>query len=280
MSSYQKRYLNFNDGIDDHFQGPKKSDLSHFWQMIWQETKEVAVIVMLTQTAEAGREKCYQYFPLDEESAPYRIEPIGDPNESPEGSVEFVESVTDESSRTNIRKLLLTFGKESRTVWHLLFCGWPDFVIPEGQDRAALMELSKLSTTKNNVPNNPRIVHCSAGVGRSGTFIALEYLVAQVKSGAIAEAKDDEDLIFNVVNQLREQRMTMVQSASQYFFLYEVVREELSKWQSTTAADHGTGEPSPKLRRLVKEIQSVFIGGEAGTREESIQDQGKAPITT
>ena len=248
--------------------------------MIWQETKEVAVIVMLTQTVEVGREKCSQYFPLDAESDPYRIEPIGDPIESPEGSVAFIESVVDEVSRTAIRKLLLTFGKESRTVWHLLFCGWPDFVIPEGEDRAGLLELLKLSVEKNNVPNNPRIIHCSAGVGRSGTFIALEHLLAQVESGAVADAKDDEDMIYSVVNQLREQRMTMVQSEAQYLFLYEVIREQFSKWQLAAKADRDTGEPSPKLRRLVRDIKSAFIGGEVGVKEEADPNQGKAPIRT
>ncbi|MCJ1467965.1 hypothetical protein MMC07_006591 [Pseudocyphellaria aurata] len=265
-------------GVETTFiaaQGPKSSGLSHFWHMLWQETKDVAVIVMLTQTAEAGKEKCFQYFPLDTDAGTYQIDPIGGAGES--GSVAFVEIVEDEISRTTIRKLRLTFGEESRTIWHLLFCGWPDFSVPENEDRIALLELLKLSVEKNNVPKTPRIIHCSAGVGRSGTFIALEYLLAQVESGAMAESKDDEDMIFDVVNRLREQRMTMVQSETQYQFLHQVVREQFIKWQAAAKLDVATEERSPKLRRLARGIRSAFDVGERGG---AARDQGKAPIIT
>lgn len=261
-------------GVDNSSQGPKHSGVSHFWHMIWQETKDVAVIVMLTQTAEAGKEKCFQYFPLDADAGAYRIDPIGGTGES--GSVAFVEVVVDEVSRTSIRQLRLTFGEESRIIWHLLFCGWPDFAVPEDEDRTGLLELLKLSVEKNNVPKNPRIIHCSAGVGRSGTFIALEYLLALVESGAMAESKDDEDVIYDVVNQLREQRMTMVQSLAQYYFLHQVVREQFIKWQAAAKLEVATGGRSPKLRRLARAIRSPF--GEAGAREVAALDQGKAPI--
>ncbi len=244
--------------------------------MIWQETKDVAVIVMLTQTVEAGKEKCYQYFPLGAHTKPYQIDPIGDAEDSPEGSVTFVEEIEDNVSRTTIRKLLLTFGDESRTIWHLLFCGWPDFAVPEGEDRRGLLELLRLSAEKNGVPNNPRIIHCSAGVGRSGTFIALEYLLTQVKSGAIAGVKDDFDMIYDVVNNLREQRMTMVQSVAQYQFLYQVIREQFEKWQAAAREHRETEEPSPKLRRLVGNMISIF-GGEGRAKGAATSDQGKAP---
>lgn len=248
--------------------------------MVWQETKGVAVIVMLTQTAEAGREKCFQYFPLDADAGDLRIEPIANNDESPEGRVTFIEAVEDDVSRTTIRKLRLSFGRTSRTVWHLLFSGWADFAIPEGEDRTGLQELLKLSALKNNRPANPRIVHCSAGVGRSGTFIALEYLLAQVESGAIADVKNDDDPIYEVVNQLRRQRMTMVQSEAQYHFLYQVILEQFNKWQATAEANIGSGEPSPRLRRLARSVESASIGEEAGASGEVTLDQGKAPITS
>lgn len=263
-------------GVGNASQGPKQSGLSHFWHMIWQETKDVAVIVMLTQTAEAGKEKCFQYFPLDADAGAYRIDPIGGTGES--GSVAFDEVVVDEASRTSMRKLRLAFGEESRIIWHLLFCGWPDFAVPEGEDRTGLLELLKLSVEKNSNRNNPRIIHCSAGVGRSGTFIALEHLLAQVESGAMAESKDDEDMIYNVVNQLREQRMTMVQSEAQYHFLHQVVREQFTKWQAAAKRDVATEERSPKLRRLARSLRSPFGGGATGAREQAALDQGKAPI--
>lgn len=247
--------------------------------MIWQETAEVAVIVMLTQTAESGREKCSQYFPLDAEAGEYEIEPLDGHNPASGGSVRFVESVMDEASRTTMRKLTLTVGGKTREVWHLLFSGWLDFAIPEGEDQAGLLELLKISARKNHAPKNPRIIHCSAGVGRSGTFIALEYLLAQLESGTMAEAKDDEDMIFDVVNRLREQRMTMVQSDAQYYFLYQVLLEQFERWQAAREIRFGNGEPSPKLRKIARGIRAALIGDDRG-KGSNASVEGKAPLTS
>lgn len=199
--------------------------------MVWQETNDVAVIIMLTQTHDGAIEKCSQYFPLNAEAGPYRMEPIYRDAEALEGSVEFTELTSSPGSKTEVRKLSLQFGDETKNVWHFLFSGWPDFAIPEDQDRKALLELIKLTAEKNNESSNPRIIHCSAGVGRSGAFIALEHLLAQVDSGAIANIKDDADLIFDVVNHLREQRMMMVQMETQFQFLYEVTKEQYKQRQ-------------------------------------------------
>lgn len=247
--------------------------------MVWQETKEVAVIVMLTQLTEGGREKCFQYFPFDVDADGLHIEPIDGSGQIPEGTVTLLEAAVHENSRTTIRKMLLTFGEESRIVWHLLFSGWPDFGVPESEERAGLLELLTLSSEKNHDPRNPRIIHCSAGVGRSGTFIALEHLLAQLEAGAIAEVKDDEDMIFDVVNQLREQRMTMVQSDAQYYFLHQVLREQFDKAQNSAQSTRSSGEPSPKLRKVVKGMKSAIFGGEDGGEADTEADQGKAPIT-
>ncbi|KAL8856894.1 MAG: hypothetical protein Q9178_006483 [Gyalolechia marmorata] len=210
-------------------QGPKEAGLSHFWHMIWQQTSDVAVIVMLTQTAENGREKCFQYFPLDEQTEAISIDPVDATDSAPAGRVEFSEVYYDQASRSTIRKMLLTFGDDTKVIWHMLFSAWPDFEVPQNEDRAALFELLRLSAQKNPDRSNPRIIHCSAGVGRSGSFIALEYLLAQIDSGAIADITNDDDPIYDVVNRLREQRMMMVQSDMQYAFLYEVIREQFIK---------------------------------------------------
>ena len=225
--------------------------------MVWHETAHVAVIVMLTQTAEAGREKCFQYFPLDDEPGFFRIEAIGDEEDSHEGKVQLVETVYHEAARSTIRELVMTVGEKQKKVWHLLFSGWPDFDVPEGEDRVALLELLALSASKNEVASTPRIVHCSAGVGRSGTFIALDFLLAQLKTGAVAEAKEGEDMIYDLVNRLREQRMTMVQSDIQYHFLYQVLHEQFKQWQVSQAS--GEGAPAEALHQLAQGVKSAFL---------------------
>ena len=236
--------------------GPKKSGLSHFWQMIWHETGEVAVIVMLTPTEESGREKCFQYFPLDAETSPFKIKAIGLAESSSEGEVVFIEEYTQHGRNTHVRKLHLNIGSETKTVWHLLFTAFPDFGVPEDDDRAELLDLIKLSAEKNDTPNNPRTIHCSAGVGRSGTFIALEYLLSELDNGVIATTKDDEDPIFDLVRRLREQRMMMVQSDVQYQFLYDVLLEKLQK---TQLANPASGQPSPKLMKLAGGMKAAML---------------------
>lgn len=131
------------------------------WRMIWQETGEVAVVVMLTKTFELGRDKCFQYFPNAE------TEPLEVRDEDNEFGDDFVATITlvekkrDPRSSCTVRKLELRVGDKVKTVWHLLFKGWPDYNVPEGEDKSALLELIRLANEKNSGPENPLIVHCA-----------------------------------------------------------------------------------------------------------------------
>ncbi|KAL8683045.1 MAG: hypothetical protein Q9186_000955 [Xanthomendoza sp. 1 TL-2023] len=267
-------------------QGPKQAGLSQFWHMIWQQTSDVAVIVMLTPTAESdGREKCFQYFPLGEETEAISIDPLEVTEAAPVGRVKLTEVHFDKASKSTVRKLLMSFGEDSKVIWHILFSGWPDFEVPQNEDRAALFELLKLSAEKISEHSNPRIIHCSAGVGRSGSFIALEFLLGQIDSGAIADIKGDEDPIYDTVNRLREQRMTMVQNEVQFAFLYEVIREQFVKSQQ--------GQQTSGIQMLASDIKAALVGEhheEQGKRQEKSlvkdgnaqnnADQGKAPVSS
>lgn len=219
---------------------------------------------MLTQVSEGGRDKCFQYFPLDSTKDTLTINEADEFGDGFKASIQLLELTTDERKRTTVRKLRMTVGDESRIIWHLLFSGWPDFGVPECDDRLALFELLKLSAEKNAKPENPRIIHCSAGVGRSGTFIALDHLLGELDAGTIADTKDNEDIVFDTVNELRKQRMMMVQSDTQYIFLYEVLRERLEESLTNSSAKtfESYEERSPKVARLEKDI-------DAGTTETS-----------
>lgn len=204
-------------------QGPKEGHFSHIWRMIWQETNDVAVVVMLTKTTELGRPKCSQYFPEDDGET-WEIKDQGEFNDSFHATVSLLEKKKDLRSACTVRKLSMTVGDKSKIVWHLLFKGWPDYNVPEGDDKSALLELIKFANEKNTGPENPLIVHCSAGVGRSGTFITLDHFIRDIDAGAISPT-ERADVVFDTVNELREQRMYMVQSEVQFQFLYTVLRE-------------------------------------------------------
>ncbi|KAF3935791.1 hypothetical protein ABW19_dt0201617 [Dactylella cylindrospora] len=228
-------------------QGPKEDQARHLWLMVLEQTARPGVVVMLTKTFEMGRDKCYQYFPVDMEDPHRRFDRSEyEPSATDPFNFEInlLECTYDEEARTEIRKIEITvlegthmaepdaesFVKElkagdTKIVWHLLFGGWPDWGIPEGEDSEALMKLIDLANSKNEVANSPLIVHCSAGVGRTGTFIALDHLLTEIERGTYDSALGDP--IFDLVDRLREQRMYMVQSEPQYEYLYRVVRERL-----------------------------------------------------
>lgn len=219
-------------------------------------------------------EKCSQYFPPNAEAGSYKVEPIDQAEGTPEGSVTFSDITSDPGSKTEIRKLSLKFGEEIKDVWHFMFSGWSDFAVPEDQDQPALLRLLKLSAQKNNTPSNPRIIHCSAGVGRSGTFIALEYLLAQVEIGAIADVKDGGDIVYDVVNRLREQRMLMVQMDAQFHFLYDMVTEQYKQKQ---AALRSSGQHSPKIQKLSSGLRAALIddaSAEHGFFHKGVAEEG------
>ena len=142
------------------------------------------------------------------------------------GKVTLLESTFDHDCASEVRKLELTLGSESKTIWHYLYGSWQDFSKPEAADRAALLQLIR-ETDSMCYRDNPRVVHCSAGVGRTGTFIALDHLLKGLDSGQLLTISDpDEDPVFETVNHLREQRMMMVYNEMQLQFVYEVLREQ------------------------------------------------------
>ncbi len=246
-----------------------------------------------------------------------------------EDSVTLLSSQYDSNIGCEVRKLRLTIGEESKTIYHYYFGGWPDFAKPEAEDRAALLELTRVS--KSVAGDAPRIVHCSAGVGRTGTWIALDFLLQELAAGRLVEPspsrsptptfpqntqvsksngtwgrngppkattpdpKDEEDVIWDTVNTLREQRMMMVMNELQYQFIYEVLKEAfIEKY-----AEKETGpiviegqEPSPKVARKKSPVfdglsQSTPVivakddeeGGESEAETEVMEhDKGEADV--
>ena len=111
----------------------------------------------------------------------------------------------------------------SKTIIQLHYTHWEDHAVPDLQSYHKLKELiNNINFDKNNAPV---VVHCSAGVGRTGTFIAFYNLyndiIKQIKDGRITEIKFS---IMNVVRKLKEMRIHMVENDEQYLFLYQFVK--------------------------------------------------------
>ncbi|NXY50461.1 PTPRK phosphatase, partial [Ceuthmochares aereus] len=185
-------------------QGPLPGTVVDFWQMVWQE--KTSIIVMLTGLVEQNKTKCEQYWPEQEQV-------YGD----------F--TVTLNNTRTTTGFVTRNFCLQKagcalpRMVEQFHYLLWPDHGVP--RNSAQLLSLVEVVNKKKlEAPAGPVLVHCSAGIGRTGTFIALDFLLKMGK----AENKVD---VFRCVQRLREQRVSMVQTKEQYTFLYEVLLEGL-----------------------------------------------------
>ncbi|KAL7370550.1 hypothetical protein ABVT39_003709 [Epinephelus coioides] len=189
-------------------QGPLPGTKDDFWRMVWEHG--VYNVVMVTQCVEKGRVKCDQYWPADREPLYYGDLVIQMLSESvlPEWTIrEF--KITSESSCTYPRVLR-----------HFHYTVWPDHGVPESTQ--SLIQFVR--TVRDYVDRSPStgatIVHCSAGVGRTGTFIALDRVLQQLDS------KGNIDL-YGCVFDLRLHRQHMVQTECQYAFLHQCVRDVL-----------------------------------------------------
>uniref|UniRef100_A0A8C2EBZ5 Receptor-type tyrosine-protein phosphatase epsilon n=1 Tax=Cyprinus carpio TaxID=7962 RepID=A0A8C2EBZ5_CYPCA len=203
-------YINasFIDGYrqKDYFiatQGPLAHTVDDFWRMVWEW--KCHSIVMLTELQERDQDKCFQYWPT-EDSVTYgdfTVEMKGD-------------TLCDTFS---LRDLLLTFGseKQTRLVRHFHFHGWPEIGIP-AEGKGMIDIIAAVQKQQQQSGNHPIVVHCSAGAGRTGTFIALSNILERVKAEGLLD-------VFQTVKSLRMQRPHMVQTVEQYDFCYRVVQD-------------------------------------------------------
>uniref|UniRef100_A0A672HBS3 Tyrosine-protein phosphatase non-receptor type n=1 Tax=Salarias fasciatus TaxID=181472 RepID=A0A672HBS3_SALFA len=198
-------------------QGPLSSTCQDFWQMVWEQG--VSIIAMVTAEEESGREKSYRYWPR-----------LGSRhNTVTYGRFKITTRFRTESgcyATTGLKIKHLLTGQE-RTVWHLQYTDWPDHGCPEDfkgfltyleEIQSVRRHTNSISDPKNT--NLPVLVHCSAGVGRTGVVILSEVMIACLEH--------NEPLnVPKFLMKLRAQRMLMVQTLSQYTFVYKVLIEYL-----------------------------------------------------
>ncbi|XP_040472903.1 tyrosine-protein phosphatase non-receptor type 7 isoform X2 [Falco naumanni] len=179
-------------------QGPMLNTVTDFWEMVWQE--EVPLIVMITKLQER-KEKCVHYWPEKEGTyGPFTVRV--------QGLSECVEYV--------VRDLSIQLEGECRQVKHILFPSWPDQQTPESA-KPLLHLVSKVEEALQAAASpGPTVVHCSAGIGRTGCFIATRIGCQQLKD------KGEVDIL-GIVCRLRIDRGGMIQTSEQYQFLHHTL---------------------------------------------------------
>ncbi|XP_016889987.1 receptor-type tyrosine-protein phosphatase O isoform X1 [Cynoglossus semilaevis] len=187
-------------------QGPLPETRNDFWKMVLQQKSPI--VVMLTQCNERRRVKCDHYWPFTDEPVMYG-----------EISVEMLTET--ESPEWTIRKFRLGYADESCDVLHLNYTSWPDHGVPTVNAIESILQFVHIVRQQANRTKDPIIVHCSAGVGRTGTFIALDRLMQHIREHEYAD-------ILGMVSEMRSHRLSMVQTEEQYVFIHQCV---LLMWQ-------------------------------------------------
>ncbi|XP_075530860.1 protein tyrosine phosphatase 10D isoform X2 [Dermacentor variabilis] len=178
-------------------QGPLHSTRDDMWRMVWEQN--CRAIVMLTRCIEKGREKCDHYWPFDTQPVYY-------------GDIQVTILNESQYADWTISEFKVSRGDQSRIVRHFHFTTWPDFGVPDPPQ--TLVKFVRAFRERVIPDTKPIVVHCSAGVGRSGTFIALDRILQGLR-------KYDTVDIFGIVYEMRRERVWMVQNEQQYICIHQ-----------------------------------------------------------
>uniref|UniRef100_A0A7E4VDW4 Protein-tyrosine phosphatase n=1 Tax=Panagrellus redivivus TaxID=6233 RepID=A0A7E4VDW4_PANRE len=186
-------------------QGPLEATVADFWHMTVQE--EADSIIMLCNIMEKGMLKCFQYWPAEEN----QTKVYGDV----EVTNTLVRQLTPEEATVRLSVLLIKWKLDGKTnqreVRHYQWIDWPDRGVPPCR-LTSMVLLSHVRGTKK-----PIIVHCSAGIGRTGTIVAIEFILERLQQGIPCEAMDE------ILKELRNQRPFSIQTDLQYLYVHRVM---------------------------------------------------------
>ncbi|VEN62916.1 unnamed protein product [Callosobruchus maculatus] len=226
-------HANFVDGYKQknafiNTQGPLPKTTPDFWRMIWEQ--HTLVIVMTTRAMERGRPKCHQYWEPE----------VGGEATYGHFTVKTVDVETDTDYTVTTINLINNRTDETREVSHWQFTSWPDYGVPhsakamiEFLERVRRKQASMVNALGDTWAGHPRgppiVVHCSAGIGRTGTFCTLDICISRLEDLGTADIR-------GTVERIRSQRAYSIQMPDQYIFCHlALIEYALSKGHLQTA---------------------------------------------
>lgn len=193
-------------------QGPLEHTVPQFWQMIWEQNTKA--IIMLNRVIEKGTLKCHQYWPLgeDEETEEMIFYETG-------LKVTLLEEQAYPHYIVRTLDLEDIHTKEVREVYHFHYITWPDFGIPSSPiSFLSFLEAVRLKGVLDPEVG-PAVIHCSAGIGRSGTFCLVDSALVLVEKAGSLEGLDVQSLLIS----MRSYRMGLIQTFDQLKFSYMAI---------------------------------------------------------
>lgn len=196
-------------------QGPLPHTCGDFWQMAWEQGSRM--IVMVAAETENGMVKCEKYWPEAEGDAGALT--FGD------FKVKLTRSAKNDAYAIRGIQLRNLKTNEKRTIWQLQYTSWPDHGVPN-DCMAFLAFVDEVRSVRTRLmgevqqPLWPTMVHCSAGIGRTGVLVMIELCLAKLEKGLLPDLKE-------MLIELREQRPSLIQTMDQYRFCYQALSQAL-----------------------------------------------------
>ncbi|XP_014678309.1 PREDICTED: tyrosine-protein phosphatase non-receptor type 1-like isoform X1 [Priapulus caudatus] len=244
-------------------QGPLSNTAGDFWQMVWEQ--DCKAIVMLNSVIEKGMPKCHQYWPVGtanggEDTVTFEKNGF---------AVEFLQAAGQDTFISRMLQLTNLNTNESREVRHFQYTVWPDFGVP----KCPTTFLEFLDAVKKSgalAPHAaPPVIHCSAGIGRSGTFCLVHTCITMLDRTGNIRATDVEKQLLA----LRRQRMRLIEKVGQLRFCCLVIvlwakgsdavstLQDISLGWGDEEEDGDSGVSSMHTEEEVEEIpQDLHIG--------------------